>query len=60
MRKVPSLEYFTNSSIEQLKADATLQHEAVWPMVEQVVRKHARSTLYTIWGSWSMSYYPEG
>ena len=43
MRKVPSLEYFTNSSVEQLKADATLQHEAVWPMVEQVVRKHARS-----------------
>lgn len=45
MRKVPSLEYFTTSSVEQLKADATLQHEAVWPMVEQVVRKHA------IWGS---------
>ena len=45
MRKVPSLEYFTNSTLEQLKADATAQHEAVWPMVEQVVRKHAA------WGS---------
>ncbi|UCC53638.1 MAG: hypothetical protein JSV68_06615, partial [Anaerolineaceae bacterium] len=45
MSKVPSLEYFTNSSLEQLIADATLQHEAVWPMVRQVVRKHA------LWGS---------
>ena len=41
MRKMPSLEYFTNSSVDQLKADATLQHEAVWPMVKQVVHKHA-------------------
>ena len=41
MRKVPSLEYFTNSTVDQLKADATLQHEATWPLVEQVVRYHA-------------------
>ena len=43
MSKVSSLEYFTNSSVEQLIADATMQHEAVWPMVRQVVRKHALS-----------------
>jgi 2-phosphoglycerate kinase len=43
MRKMPSLDYFTKSSIEQLKVDATMQHEAVWPMVEQVVRTHATS-----------------
>ena len=41
MKKVPSLEYFTNSSVDQLKADATLQHEATWPLVKQVVWKHA-------------------
>lgn len=45
MRKEPALEYFTNRSVDRLKADATLQHEAVWPMVKQVVRKHAK------WGS---------
>ena len=43
MNKVPSLEYYTNTSVDQLKADATMQHEAVWPMVKQVVRAHARS-----------------
>ena len=41
MRKVPHLEYFTNSSVDQLKADATLQHEATWPFIERVVRRHA-------------------
>jgi 2-phosphoglycerate kinase len=45
MRRAPYLEYFTNSSVEQLKADATLLHDAAWPLVEQVVRKHAT------WGS---------
>ena len=45
MRKVPYAEYFTNSSVDQLKADATLQHEATWPLVEQLVRWYAR------WGS---------
>ena len=42
MRRVPSLEYFTNSSGDQLKSDATAQHEATWPLVERVVRLHAR------------------
>lgn len=41
MRKVPHLEYFTNSSVDQLKADATLQQEATWPFIERVVRRHA-------------------
>lgn len=41
MRKVPSLEYFTNQSLNQLKLDATQQHEAVWPMIQRVVHKHA-------------------
>ena len=45
MRKTPYLEYFTNSSVEKLKADATLQHEAAWPLVKRVIRKHAG------WGS---------
>ena len=41
MRKVPYLHYFTNSSVDQLKADTMLQHEAAWPLVKQVIRKHA-------------------
>ncbi len=47
MRKknLPLLEYFTVSSVEQLRADATQRHEATWPMLEGVIRKHAK------WGS---------
>jgi 2-phosphoglycerate kinase len=45
MRKAPYLHYFTNSSLDQLKADTMLQHEAAWPLIKQVVRKHA------MWGS---------
>jgi hypothetical protein len=40
MRKVPYLEYFTNSSLDQLKADAELQHEATWPIVKNLILKH--------------------
>ena len=42
MRKVPHLEYFTHSSIEQLKEDVNTQHEASWPLVEALILKHAR------------------
>ncbi len=45
MRRAPFHEYVTDSSVEQLKSDATAQHEAAWPLVERVVRLHAR------WGS---------
>ncbi len=38
-------DYFTNSSVDQLIADATAQHEATWPAVEKVIRNHAS------WGS---------
>lgn len=38
----PFHEYVTDSSVEQLKSDATAQHEAAWPLVDRVVRKHSR------------------
>ena len=41
LRQGPHTEYFTNSSVEQLIADATLRHQATWPMVRQVIRKYA-------------------
>lgn len=41
MRQQPSVAYFTTSPLEQLQADATQQHEAVWPMVERLVRQRA-------------------
>jgi 2-phosphoglycerate kinase len=41
MRKKPYLEYFTDSSVEQLKADADLQHAATWPFVKNLIFKHA-------------------
>lgn len=41
MRRRPHLEYFTDSSLDQLKADAELQHEATWPFVQQLILKRA-------------------
>ena len=40
MRKVPHIEYFTNSSVDQLKADANAEHEATWPFVKALIVKH--------------------
>lgn len=40
LRKGPHTEYYTNSSVQQLIADATLRHEATWPMVRQLIRKY--------------------
>lgn len=54
MSKVPSIDYFTNSSVEQLKADATMQHKAVWPMVKQVVREHALRGSPIVIDGWHM------
>ena len=34
-------EYFTHAPVEQLIADAKLQHEALWPAVERTIRNHA-------------------
>lgn len=41
LARAPVHEYFTDSSVERLVADATQRHEATWPMVEAVIRKHA-------------------
>ena len=41
MNKPNYTEYFTNSPVEKLIADATLQHEAIWPAVERTIRNHA-------------------
>lgn len=35
-------EYFTESSVEQLTRDATLQHRAIWPAVEMTIQRHAK------------------
>lgn len=54
MRRVPSTEYFTDSSVDQLKSDATAQHEATWPLVERVVRLHARGESAIVIDGWHM------
>ncbi len=35
------VDYFTHSPVEKLIADATLQHEELWPAVERTIRNHA-------------------
>lgn len=37
-----SIEYFSTSSVAQLIEDASIQHEATWPAIETVIRKHSR------------------
>jgi adenylate kinase family enzyme len=41
MKKGSHLEYFTHSSVDQLKADADVQHEATWSLVKSLILKHA-------------------
>lgn len=41
MRRAPSLEYFTDRSVEELQADADIQHEACWPFVRSLIVKRA-------------------
>ncbi len=41
MNRMPWPAYFTDSSPATLQADTTRRHEATWPMVEAVIRKHA-------------------
>lgn len=55
MRRVPSIDYFTTSSIEQLKDDAKIQHEAVWPIVERVIRVRAESGAGVVIDGWHMT-----
>lgn len=54
LRKGPHTEYFTNSSVEQLIADATLRHEATWPMVQQVIRKYVSLGRGIVIDGWHM------
>lgn len=41
MSRVNHVEYFTTSSVDQLIADAREEHEALWPVVEKVIRSHS-------------------
>jgi len=54
MRNIPYPDYYTRSSLEQLKADATAQHEAVWPMVKQVILKHANGDSAIVIDGWHL------
>lgn len=54
MRRLPYLQYFTKSTVDQLKADAHVQHEATWPMVEAVVRKRLRAEPGLVLDGWHL------
>lgn len=41
MRGENSIAYFTESPADRLIADTNAQHEAIWPAIENVIRKHA-------------------
>lgn len=54
LRKGPHTTYFTNSSVDELITDATLRHEASWPMVEQLIRKYVGQGRGIVIDGWHM------
>ncbi|MEJ2758007.1 MAG: isopentenyl transferase family protein [Anaerolineales bacterium] len=52
MWKTPHTEYFTESTVEKLVADAQNQHRVVWPIVERVIRRHIRSGTSVVIDGW--------
>lgn len=54
MWKTSHLEYFTNGSVEKLKADAIKQHEAAWQFIRQVIRKHALKGSAVVIDGWHL------
>ena len=54
LRKGSHTEYYTNSSVDQLIADATLRHEATWPMVKHLIRKYVILRRGIIIDGWHM------
>ncbi len=54
LRKGPHTDYFTNSSVDELIADATLRHEASWPMVQQLIQKYTKQKRGIVIDGWHM------
>ena len=54
LRKGPHTEYFTNSSVDELIADATLRHEGSWPMVQQLIQKYTKQKRGIVIDGWHM------
>jgi len=46
--------YYTSNRPETLIADATVQHEAIWPAVERVIRNHAAFGCPIVIEGWAM------
>lgn len=49
------LSYFTNTTVEDLEADALAQHGAIWPALERVARKRSRIGQTTAIDYWGLS-----
>ena len=54
MRRGPHTEYYTNSSVDQLIADATVRHKATWPMVKQVIHKYTKQGSSIVIDGWHL------
>ena len=54
MSRLPYPEYFTTSSVEQLKADATIQHDAMWPAIASVIQAHSKWGPAVVIDGWFM------
>jgi 2-phosphoglycerate kinase len=54
MWKTSHLEYFTNSSTDELIADAKRQHDTAWPFIERVIHKHAKGGTSIVIDGWHL------
>lgn len=48
------LDYFTNTPVDQLVADARNQHEAAWAFIQAVIRKHVRGKGPVVIDGWHL------
>ncbi len=54
MKETPYHEYFTNTSLEKMQADATGLHRAAWPIAKSVICKHARLDSSIVIDGWHL------
>ena len=52
LRKGPHTDYFTNSTVDKLIADATLRHKGSWPMVQQLIQKYSKQKRGIVIDGW--------
>ena len=54
MWKTSAHQYFTNSTVDELRADASRQHEVAWPFIRKVIEKHLMQASPIVIDGWHL------